>query len=138
LNILELGQDSRMSCKATYCLTMLYSVRKSDQSSLNHLLSNNCLAVGLSLQSNFMMSPINSLSFLPTSFSVVLWNGVVLDCGISCMKYKIPARVSGLAISSYFAGSGPKYLNCCFRTSKPYSSWSGETVRGRKRLKFPP
>ena len=54
------------------------------------------------------------------------------------MRYRMAVTVSGLAISSYFAGKGPKYRNCCFRTSNPYSSWPYGTVRGRKRLKLPP
>lgn len=70
--------------------------------------------------------------------SVVLWNGVVFDCGISSIKYKIAVIFSGLAVSSYFTGNGPKYWNRRLSTSKPYSSWPRGTVRGRKRLRFPP
>jgi len=105
---------------------------------VNHSFSNSSLAIGLSLQSNIMISPINSLSILHTSFSVVLLNGVVLDCGISCIRYRIAVMVSGLAISSYLAGKGPKYWNCRLRTSNPYSSWPKGTAWRRNKLKFPP
>lgn len=105
---------------------------------LNHSSSSNSLAVGLSLQSIIIILPMNCLSFLQTSFSVVRQKGVVSDCGISCISHRIALTVIGGTMSSYFPGNGPKYRNCCLRTSSPYSSWPYGTVFGRKRLKFPP
>ena len=105
---------------------------------LKPLSSNSSLAVSLSLQSIIMIFPMNSLSWLQTSSSVVLWNGVIFGYGISCMRYRIAVIVSELAISSYFDGNGPKYWNCRLSTSNPYSSWPYGTARGRKRLKLPP
>jgi len=46
------------------------------------------------------------------------------------MRYRIAMTVSEVAISSYFAGNGPKYGNCHLRTSKLYSSWPYGTVWG--------
>lgn len=134
-------------CGITYATTTFPTVRIASNSShssppspssLNHSSSSSSFAVGLSLQSIIMIFPMNSLSFLDTSLSVVLWNGVVCDCGISCIRYRIAVTVSEVAISSYLAGNGPKYRNCRLRTSNPYSSWPYGTVRGRKRLKLPP